>query len=144
MNERKLKLGRERSSIRELFEYGKQRAREIGAENVFDFSIGNPSAPAPDCVREEIVRLLNEMPSAELHGYTSAQGDPAVREAAEAPGVPRRGHAESGQHSAHVCVCSGLLGHRRAGPVQPVQVYGESHGVHLSAHRPENHVFRHG
>lgn len=81
MNERKLKLGRERSSIRELFEYGKQRAREIGAENVFDFSIGNPSAPAPDCVKEEIVRLLNEMPSAELHGYTSAQGDPAVREA---------------------------------------------------------------
>lgn len=81
MNERKLKLGRERSSIRELFEYGKQRAKEIGAENVFDFSIGNPSAPAPDCVREEIVRLLNEMPSAELHGYTSAQGDPAVREA---------------------------------------------------------------
>ena len=81
MNERKLKLGRERSSIRELFEYGKQRAKEIGAENVFDFSIGNPSAPAPDCVKEEIVRLLNEMPSAELHGYTSAQGDPAVREA---------------------------------------------------------------
>lgn len=81
MNERKRKLGEERSSIRELFEYGKQRAKEIGKENVFDFSIGNPSAPAPDCVKEEIIRLLNEMPSAELHGYTSAQGDPAVREA---------------------------------------------------------------
>ena len=81
MNERKRKLGEERSSIRELFEYGKQRAQEIGAENVFDFSIGNPSAPAPECVKEEIIRLLNEMPSAELHGYTSAQGDPKVREA---------------------------------------------------------------
>ena len=81
MNERNRKLGEERSSIRELFEYGKQRAMEIGAENVFDFSIGNPSAPTPECVKEEIVRLLNEMPSAQLHGYTSAQGDPAVREA---------------------------------------------------------------
>lgn len=81
MNERKRKLGEERSSIRELFEYGKQRAKEIGKENVFDFSIGNPSAPAPDCVKEEIIRLLNEVPSAQLHGYTSAQGDPAVREA---------------------------------------------------------------
>lgn len=81
MNERKRKLGEERSSIRELFEYGKLRAKEIGRENVFDFSIGNPSAPTPDCVKEEIVRLLNETPSAQLHGYTSAQGDPAVREA---------------------------------------------------------------
>ncbi|MBD5636443.1 MAG: pyridoxal phosphate-dependent aminotransferase [Clostridia bacterium] len=81
MNERRRKLGEERSAIRELFEYGKQRAKEIGKENVFDFSIGNPSAPAPDCVKEEIIRLLNEVPSAQLHGYTSAQGDPAVREA---------------------------------------------------------------
>ena len=81
MNERKRKLGAERSSIRELFEYGKQRAQEIGAENVFDFSIGNPSAPAPECVQEEIIRLLNEVPSAQLHGYTSAPGDPQVREA---------------------------------------------------------------
>ncbi len=79
MNERKRKLGEERSAIRELFEYGKRRAKEIGRENVFDFSIGNPSSPAPDCVKEEIIRLLNEVPSAELHGYTSAQGDPAVR-----------------------------------------------------------------
>ena len=81
MNERRRKLGAERSYIRELFEYGKQRAKEIGAENVFDFSLGNPSAPAPECVKEEIIRLLNEVPSAKLHGYTTAQGDPAVREA---------------------------------------------------------------
>ena len=70
MNERKRKLGEERSAIRELFEYGKRRAKEIGRENVFDFSIGNPSSPAPDCVKEEIIRLLNEVSSAELHGYT--------------------------------------------------------------------------
>ena len=81
MNEKKRKLGEERSKIRELFEYGKQRAKEIGAENVFDFSIGNPSAPTPKLVKEEIIRLLNEVPSNELHSYTSAQGDPAVRAA---------------------------------------------------------------
>lgn len=44
-------LGSKRSSIRELFEYGKKRANEVGAENVFDFSLGNPNVPAPDCVK---------------------------------------------------------------------------------------------
>ncbi len=79
MNERNRKLGEERSAIRELFEYGKVRAKEIGKGNVFDFSIGNPSAPAPSVVKEEIERLSNEMPPEALHGYTSAQGDPEVR-----------------------------------------------------------------
>ncbi len=74
-------LGEERSAIRELFEYGNARKGEIGAENVFDFSLGNPSVPAPACVREEISRLLREVPAERLHGYTSAAGDPAVREA---------------------------------------------------------------
>ena len=72
-------LGKERSVIREIFEYGNARKREIGAKNVFDFSLGNPSVPAPACVREEIGRLLSEMPAQKLHGYTSAAGDPAVR-----------------------------------------------------------------
>ena len=84
MNDRRRKLGEERSAIREVFEYGKRRVQEIGAENVFDFSLGNPSAPAPEEVKEEIIRLLNEVPSAELHGYTTAQGDPAVRKAVAA------------------------------------------------------------
>ena len=52
LNEKMVALGTQRSVIRELFEYGKQRAAEVGAENVFDFSIGNPSVPAPDCVNE--------------------------------------------------------------------------------------------
>ena len=50
LNEKMVALGTQRSVIRELFEYGKQCAAEVGAENVFDFSIGNPSVPAPDCV----------------------------------------------------------------------------------------------
>lgn len=74
------KLGSNRSAIRELFEYGKQRAAIIGKENVFDFSLGNPTVPAPDCVKEAIVELLNTASSIDIHGYTSAQGDAVLRE----------------------------------------------------------------
>ena len=72
-------LGAEPSAIRELFAYGMARAAEVGAENVFDFSIGNPSVPAPPKVRETILALMEEDPVS-LHGYTPASGDPAVRE----------------------------------------------------------------
>lgn len=80
LNERMVGLGTQRSVIRELFEFGKQRAAEIGAENVFDFSIGNPSVPSPDCVNETALKLLQETDPVLLHGYTSAQGDIAVRQ----------------------------------------------------------------
>lgn len=74
-------LGEKRSIIREIFEYAKTRSAQIGAENVFDFSIGNPSVPAPACVNEAIHKIVTETPSVLLHGYTSAQGDPSVRKA---------------------------------------------------------------
>ncbi len=77
-------LGEERSVIRELFEYGNARKAEIGEENVFDFSIGNPSVPAPAIVQDEIKRLIDTTPPEILHGYTSAAGAPAVREAVAA------------------------------------------------------------
>ncbi|MBO5340268.1 MAG: pyridoxal phosphate-dependent aminotransferase [Oscillospiraceae bacterium] len=79
VNERMLGLGTARSVIRELFEYGKQRAAVVGAENVFDFSIGNPSVPAPDAVNETAMRILRENPDV-IHCYTSAQGDAAARQ----------------------------------------------------------------
>ena len=72
-------LGQVRSVIREMFEYGNKRAAEIGRENVFDFSLGNPSVAAPKIVDETIMKLLNEEDSVKLHGYTSAPGDMAVR-----------------------------------------------------------------
>ncbi|WP_343210644.1 pyridoxal phosphate-dependent aminotransferase [Anaerolentibacter hominis] len=81
ISEKMYALGSKRSVIREMFEYGKKRAAEIGADKVYDFSIGNPSVPAPDCVREAIMELVSEPDSVSLHGYTSAQGDPAVRKA---------------------------------------------------------------
>lgn len=79
LNERMVALGTQRSVIRELFEFGKIRAAEVGADNVFDFSIGNPSVPAPELVNETAIKLLQEMDPVLLHGYTSAQGDAAVR-----------------------------------------------------------------
>jgi len=81
INEKSVALGKKRSVIREIFEYGKRRKEEIGAENVFDFSLGNPSVPAPECVNEELKKIIDETPSVALHGYTSAQGDFSVRKA---------------------------------------------------------------
>ena len=74
-------LGEKRSTIRELFEFGKSRAAVVGAENVFDFSIGNPNVPAPDCVRQAISDILASENPAVTHGYTTAQGADFVREA---------------------------------------------------------------
>ena len=89
LNEKMVRLGTSRSAIRELFEYGKRRAAIVGAENVFDFSLGNPSVPAPPSVNREAERLLREEDPVVLHGYTSAQGDAAVR-AALADSLNRR------------------------------------------------------
>ena len=75
------KLGSQRSAIRDLLEKSKKRAAEVGAENVYDFSLGNPTVPAPDCVNETVRELTHTLDSISLHGYTSAQGDEATRQA---------------------------------------------------------------
>ena len=79
LNEKNVNLGKVRSTIRELFEYGKKRKAEIGDKNVFDFSIGNPSVPAPEEVKNALIDLIENTDPVELHGYTSAQGDYSVR-----------------------------------------------------------------
>lgn len=81
INEKMRQLGAKRSVIRELFEYGKKRKAEIGEENVYDFSLGNPSVPAPTEVSEALSELIEKENPVLLHGYTSAQGDAAVRAA---------------------------------------------------------------
>ena len=78
MNEKMKMLGEKRSAIRELFEYGRELKARIGEENVSDFSIGNPSAPVPECVTASIKKHCAEEGA---HDYTSAQGDPAARKA---------------------------------------------------------------
>lgn len=81
INETMYAAGAESSIIREIFSYGLERKAQIGGQNVFDFSLGNPSVPAPDSVRASMERSLAEVPPEVLHGYTPAPGLPAVRQA---------------------------------------------------------------
>lgn len=81
ISDKMLALGSNRSTIRELFEYGKKRAAEVGAENIYDYSLGNPSVPAPEAVNKALIDIIqNDAPIA-VHGYTSAVGDNNTRDA---------------------------------------------------------------
>ena len=80
INEKSYAYGAAKSSIREIAAYGAARKAQVGAENVYDFSLGNPSIPAPDAVRASLARSL-ELPPTQLHGYTPAAGLPSAREA---------------------------------------------------------------
>lgn len=73
-------LGTKKSTIRTIFEFGRKRAAEVGEENVFDFSLGNPNVPTPDFVRDAAIEILQTYEPAQVHGYTVAPGNPQVRE----------------------------------------------------------------
>ena len=60
INQKNFLLGAKSSAIRELFEYGKIRKQQIGENNVYDFSIGNPSVASPNIVNETLIKLINE------------------------------------------------------------------------------------
>ena len=81
LNETAYTLGSNRSCIRDLFEYGRKQAAIVGPENVFDYSLGNPSIPAPEEVNQAIRDILADTDSLALHGYTSAVGDYETRKA---------------------------------------------------------------
>lgn len=89
VNQTMYERGAESSKIREIFAYACERKAKIGPENVFDFSLGNPSVPAPASVRDSIERSLAEADPAVLHGYTPAPGLPSAR-AAVAASLNRR------------------------------------------------------
>ena len=76
-----LEIGYSQSTIRDLYTYGLLRKKEIGEEKVFDFSIGNPSIPAPSIVNETLVKLLTKEDSVKIHGYTVSAGEKSVRDA---------------------------------------------------------------
>ena len=94
INEKAYALGANRSVIRDLFEYGRSRAAVVGEENVYDFSLGNPSIPSPPEVNETIRQVLADTDSLAVHGYTSAVGDFATRKAI-ADDLNRRYNANS-------------------------------------------------
>jgi aspartate aminotransferase len=109
LNEKMVALGTARSVIRELFEYGNQRAAQIGRENVFDFSLGNPSVPAPDSVNETIMDLVQNSDSVTLHGYTSAPGAADVRETIAQSINRRHGTSLTGQNLYMTCGAAASL-----------------------------------
>ena len=73
-------LGTKKSTIRTIFEFGRKRAAQVGEENIFDFSLGNPNVPTPDFVRDAAIEILKTYEPAKVHGYTVAPGNPIVRE----------------------------------------------------------------
>ena len=81
LNNTMYELGAMRSCIRELFEYGLRQAKAVGKENVFDYSLGNPSIPAPALVNESIRDIVENENTLQVHGYTSAAGYDGVRKA---------------------------------------------------------------
>lgn len=73
-------LGSKKSTIRDIFEYGRKRVAEVGRENVFDFSIGNPNVPCPAKVNETIKKIVSgNVGENIIHGYTPAAGLPRLR-----------------------------------------------------------------
>ena len=81
LSEKYLKMTQLSSSIGLAYEASLKRAAEIGSENVFDYSIGNPSVPAPEQFADAIVDIVRHIPHAELHSYCHSGGAPALREA---------------------------------------------------------------
>lgn len=79
--EKMIALGTNRNVIRELFEFGRQRILEVGAENVYDFTLGNPNVPPPESMIDTIRTMLDREDPISVFGYTSAPGDPGVRKA---------------------------------------------------------------
>ena len=104
INEKAYALGANRSCIRDLFEYGRARAAIVGSENVYDYSLGNPSIPSPDYVNQSVKEILDEMPSLAVHGYTSAAGDLAARKAIA---DDLNGRFQGGVRAGDLFICSG-------------------------------------
>ena len=103
VNQHMYQLGAKRNIMREIFEYGRRRAALVGAENVLDFSLGNPSVPPPEKVNGTIRRILDGPMSDAVHAYTSAQGDAGVREVL-AGSLRRRFGAQCGAEDLYLTV----------------------------------------
>lgn len=78
--EKMYELGTKKSTIRTVFEYGQKRIKEVGADKVYDFSLGNPNVPTPDFVKEAIIDIISNTDPVKVHSYTVAPGMPEVRE----------------------------------------------------------------
>ena len=100
-----------KSVIREISEYGGRRAKEIGYENVFDYSLGNPSVPTPAAFNDELIRLVKEEGMTGLHGYSPSLGIDYVREAIADSLNRRFGMAYTKDHIFPTSGCAAALTH---------------------------------
>ena len=78
VNQEFYNLGTAPSVIRQLFAYGLEQAAKVGADKVYDYSLGNPSIPAPKKVNESIHKIVDETDSIKLHGYSMAPPSPRI------------------------------------------------------------------
>lgn len=108
-NQEYYELGAAPSSIRALFAYGQEKAKELGPENVFDYSLGNPSIPAPEAVNANIRAILEDTESIKVHGYTVAQGTEKLRSAVAADLAERTGLNIKGSELFFTCGTSGAI-----------------------------------
>ncbi len=100
-----------KSVIRELSEYATVRGKEIGYENVFDYSLGNPSVPAPEGFKDAMVRLLTEYDPMAVHGYSPSLGIPSVKEKIAQSLNRRFGMAYTGNHIFMTSGAAGAIAH---------------------------------
>lgn len=100
-----------KSVIRQLSEFATQRGSEIGYENVFDYSLGNPSVPTPRQFTDTMIRLLQDRDPMELHGYSQSLGIPAVRDKIAASLNKRFGMAYTGGHIFMTTGAAGAIAH---------------------------------
>ncbi len=100
-----------KSVIRQLSEFATARGAEIGYENVFDYSLGNPSVPTPQKFTDTMIRLLKEKDPMELHGYSQSLGIPSVRDKVAASLNKRFGMSYTGEHIFMTTGAAGAIAH---------------------------------
>ena len=108
-----------KSVIRETFMYGRQRAAQIGSENVFDYSLGNPSVPCPQEFTAAMQDLLTNEEPVNLHGYCPSQGDPGFRTAVAAHLTETFGLPYAQKHIFPTTGAAGAIAHAIRAVTQP-------------------------
>lgn len=122
INEHFRKMTQNKNVIRELSEFASARGEEIGYENVFDFTLGNPSVPAPDEYNSAVIDLHKTSDSRSLHGYTPTLGNPDVDSSIAASLEKRFGIPYGPQHIFMTSGAAGAFAHA----VRAVTVPGET------------------
>lgn len=115
-----------KSVIRVLSEFATARGQEIGYENVFDYSLGNPSVPVPQAFTDAMIDMLQNRNPVELHGYSPSLGIPSVREAVAKSLHKRFGIPYKGED---IFMASGAGG--RAGSRPALRHGSRGRGAHL-------------